>query len=58
MVEVPKYPGKTHPWHQKEVIQNLKAAVPGIKIKQHDIQCAVRVHGVLKRPEYFYRGTV
>lgn len=58
IVEVPKDPSKTHPLRQKEVIQNLKAAVPGIKINQHDIQCAFRVHGVHKRPEYFYRGTV
>jgi hypothetical protein len=58
IVEVPKDPSKTHPLRQKEVIQSLKAAVPGININQHDIQCVVRVHGVLKRPEYFYRGTV
>ncbi len=58
IVEVPKDPSKTHPLRQKEVIQSLKAAVPGIHINQHDIQCAVRVHGVQKRPEYFYRGTV
>lgn len=58
LVEVPKDPSKTHPLRQKEVIQMLKAAVPEIKINQHDIQCAIRVHGVPKRPEYFYRGTV
>lgn len=58
VVEVPKDSSKSHPLRQKEVIQNLRAAVSGININQHDIKCAVSVHGVKKRSEYFYRGTV
>ncbi len=58
IVEVPKDPSKSHPNRQTEVIQKLKAAVPGLSINQHDIQCVNKAHGVRQRPEYFYQGTV
>lgn len=58
IVEVPKDPSKSHPNRQKEVLQKVIAAVPGLTIKQHDIQCAIKVHGVKKRSEYFYQGRV
>jgi hypothetical protein len=58
IVEVPKDPGKSHPHRQKEVMQKLEAAVPGLSINQHDIQCVNKAHGVRQRPEYFYQGTV
>jgi len=58
IVEVPKDPGKSHPYRQVELIQKLKAAVPTLSINQHDIQCVNKAHGVRQRPEYFYKGTV
>jgi len=58
VVEVPKDPSKSHPHRQKEVLQKLTAAVPGLTINQHDIQCVNKVHGVRQRSEYFYKGAV
>ena len=58
IIEVPKDPSKSHPYRQKEVIQKARAAVHGLTINQHDIQCVNKVHGVKKRPEYFYQGKV
>lgn len=58
IVEVPKDSSKSHPNRQKEVIQKVNAAVPGLAINQHDIQCAIKAYGVRRRPEYFYQGKV
>lgn len=58
IVEIPKDSSKSHPNRQKEVIQKVKAAVPGLTINQHDIQCVNKAYGVKKRPEYFYQGKV
>ena len=58
IVEVPKDPGKSHPYRQKEVIQKLKEALPDLCINQHHFRCVVKAHGIRLRPECFYRGTV
>lgn len=58
IVEVPKDPGKSWPYRQKEVIEEMKAKVPSLSINQHDIQCVNKAHGVRQRPEYFYQGSV
>jgi len=58
IVEVPKDSSKSHPNRQKEVIQKVKAAVPGLAINQHDIQCVNKAFGVRNRSEYFYQGRV
>ena len=58
IVEIPKDTSKSHPNRQKEVIQKAKAAVPGLAINQHDIQCVIKAYGVKSRPEYFYQGKV
>lgn len=58
ILEVPKDPSKSHPHRQKEVIQKLTEAVPGLSINPYDIQCVNKAHGVRQRPEYFYQGTV
>lgn len=58
IVEVPKDSSKSHPYRQKEVIEKVKAAVPGLVINQYDIQCVNKAHGVKQRPEYFYQGKV
>lgn len=54
LIEVPKDPSKSHPFRQKEVLEKLKE----MKINQYDIQCLNTVHGVKKRPEFFYQGKV
>lgn len=58
IVEIPKDSSKSHPNRQKEVIQKVKAAVPGLAINQHDIQCVNKAYDVKKRSEYFYQGKV
>lgn len=58
IVEIPKDPSKSHPNRQKEVIQKVMAAVPGLTINQYDIQSVNNAYGVRKRPEYFYQGKV
>ncbi|SMH67291.1 protein of unknown function [Acidithiobacillus ferrivorans] len=58
IAEIPKDSSKSHPNRQKEVIQKVKAAVPGLAINQHDIQCVNKAYDVKKRPEYFYQGKV
>jgi len=59
IVQVPKDPSKTHPYRQKEVVEQVNAALNGAaKINRYDIQCVVKVHEVRKRPEFYYKGTV
>lgn len=58
IVEVPKDPGKSHPFRQKEVLAELKNAIPDSGVNQHDVQCVNRVYGVKSRPDYFYQGKV
>ena len=58
IIEVAKDPSKSHPHRQKEVIQKLKAAVTGLSINPHDIQCVNKAYGIRQRPEFFYQGTV
>jgi hypothetical protein len=58
IIEVPKDPGKSHPYRQKELIQKLKAALPTLSVNQHDIKCVNKKYCVRQRPQYFYQGTV
>jgi Protein of unknown function (DUF3644)/EC042_2821-lke REase len=58
IIEVPKDSSKSHPFRQMEVIVQLNAAVAGLKINPHDIQCVNKVHGIKQRPEFFYHGKV
>jgi len=55
---VPKDPSKSHPFRQKEVIEQMKAKISGLQINQYDIQCVSKVYGIKKRPEYFYKGKI
>src|ERR1035437_8341497 len=58
VVEVAKDPSKTHPLRLMiEVKLNVETNT-GLKLNQHDLQCIVRVHGIKKRPEFYYKGTV
>jgi hypothetical protein len=58
IVEVPKDPGKSHPYRQLELIEKLRAAVPTLSVNQYDIQCVNKVYHVRQRSEYFYKGAV
>ncbi|MEI6386121.1 MAG: hypothetical protein WCQ50_05755 [Spirochaetota bacterium] len=58
IVEIPKDSSKSHLNRQTEVIQKMKAAVPGLSLTQYDIQCVNKAYGVRERPEYFYQGRV
>jgi len=59
IVEVAKDPGRTHPYRQKEVCEEVNRSLGGItKINGYDIWCVVGVFGVRKRPEFYYKGTV
>ena len=59
IVEVPKDPSRTHPYRQKEVIEKVNVALNGIaEINSYDVQCAVKVYEVRKRPEFYYKEAV
>lgn len=58
-VEVPKDSGKTHPYRQKELVEQIKDALDDeITFNQHDVQCIVKAHKVQNRPEFFYQSEV
>jgi len=58
IIQVPKDPSKSHPFRQKEVIEQMKTRVVGLQINQHAIQCVSKVYGIKKRSEYFYKGRI
>ncbi len=58
IVEVAKDSGKTHPFRQKEVIEQVSAAIPDVCINSFDILCINEVHNIKSRREYFYQGSV
>ena len=55
IVEVPKDPSKSHPYRQKELLQQVGRR---LQINSYDIQCVNKVYGIKKRPEFFYQGKV
>lgn len=59
IIEVAKDPSRTHPYRQKEVIEQLNGALNDTnRVNQYDIQCVVKVYKIKNRPEFYYRGTV
>ena len=58
VVEVAKDPSKTHPFRQKEVIEQFNSRVVELSINQYDIQSVIKVYGIKSRQEYFYQGAV
>jgi hypothetical protein len=59
IVEVPKDPGKTHPYREKELIDEVNAKLGSVaSINQYDIRCIVKVYQIKKRPEFHYKGRV
>lgn len=57
-VEVAKDSGKTHPYRQKELIEQVKAILGETTFNQHDIQCILKAHKIQKRPEFYYQSGV
>jgi hypothetical protein len=57
VVEVPKDPCKTHPLRLKEVISALGAKTD-MKINTYDLRCIIEIHGIRKRAEFYYQGTI
>lgn len=59
VVQVAKDPSVSHPHRQKELLAALTSALAGaVTVNQHDVQCVNKVHGVKKRPDWFYQGKV
>ena len=59
VVAVAKDPGTSHPHRQTEAVAAiLKELPPGTHFTSFDLQCIVRAHGVKKRPDWFYKGSV
>lgn len=59
IVEVPKDPGKTHPYRQVDVLAQVNASLSKTKkINNHDIQCIAKIFDIKKRSEFYYQGTV
>ena len=56
IVEVPKDSSSTHPYRQKEVIE--QCLENGLSVNQYDIQCMAAIHGIKSRPEFFYQGKI
>jgi len=59
VVEVPKDPGKTHPFRQTELVDAVNAALGGAAvINRYDIQCIVKAFDVKKRSTFFHKTSV
>jgi hypothetical protein len=58
IVEVPKDPGMTHPYRQKDVIDAVNSRIAPRSINAHDLLCVRRVHEIDKRPEFYYWSRV
>ena len=55
IVRVPKDPSKSHPYRQKELLEQVGKR---LQINSYDIQCVNKVYSIKKRPEFFYQGKV
>ncbi len=55
IVERPRDSGRSHPFRQKEVIEQVKEK---LQINSFDIQCVNKVYKIKAQPDYFYQGTV
>lgn len=58
IVEVAKDPSVSHPFRQKEVIEQVNAAIADLQINQFDIRCINKVYNIKTRSEYFYQGKI
>lgn len=58
-IQVPKDPGKTHPYRQTELIEQVNKMLGGeASINPHDVQCVRKAHKIDKRPEFHYESGI
>ena len=57
IVEAPKDPSTTHPFRQKEAIEEVNKVLP-IDTNSYDIQCVNRVHRIKTRRDFFFQGKI
>ncbi len=58
-IPVPTDPSKSHPFRMTELVDYLRQRFnDDIPCNTHDIVCVVKAHGIEKRAECFYQGTV
>jgi hypothetical protein len=48
-------PDRTHPYRQKEVVEQVNAKLSKATVGSYDIQSVRKVHGVDNRPNFYYR---
>lgn len=59
IVEVPKDPSVSHPYRQKELLEQLNLRLDhGPKINFFDIQSIKKAFGIRKRPDFFYQSKI
>ena len=58
ILEVPKDPSKTHPYRQKELVEQTNVTLEGAIINKHDVECVVKVHDVKEKSNFYYQGKV
>ncbi len=58
IIEIAKDPSLTHPYRQKELIEELKEAIPEAQMNSYDIQCVNKVYRTKNKSEHFYQGKV
>lgn len=58
VLEIPKDPGKTHPYRQKELVEQANVELEGTTINKHDVECVVKIHNVKKKSNFYYQGQV
>ncbi|MDE2786506.1 MAG: DUF3644 domain-containing protein [Chloroflexota bacterium] len=58
IVEIPKDPGISHPFRQKEIIEQVNSRIGAQTINQYDVQSVNNTHSIKKRADFFYQGKV
>lgn len=59
VIEVPKDPGKTHPFRQKDIIEFINNEnLIGKEVNRYDFQCVLKVFSVKRNAIYYYQGIV
>jgi hypothetical protein len=58
-IEVPKDPYRTHPYRQKEVIEQVNNIL-GVtnRINSYDIRCLDSIYEIKKRTDFYYKGAI
>ncbi|MHA1829511.1 MAG: DUF3644 domain-containing protein [Candidatus Heimdallarchaeaceae archaeon] len=55
IIEVPKDPSRTHPYRQKECIEEVKKRIDkNIVFNQYDFQCILFREKIRSKPQYYY----